>query len=228
MADINTIGSKRSSIKAKRDAALRSKLHSINTRAVSPPRPLIDKQVNMGPLQQADRFYKKAAASALGIGAGVHLTKYAKPLFRMGLRNPLSGLGIGIVGQLVADALDPKLLSKVDRKIQDQRQAENKRKIRVRTGEGSLFQRALDFDGIEYFKNKFSGDKKKTPAPKIISVSKSLTSGGADSGKVNPAKPTKRKAAPTTGKKEAPRKRFITVHKKDGGTFKRKNPYYGK
>lgn len=219
MHSISNQTAKRKATKLKKAKARKAKLHAINTGAVKPGRPRFDKQVNQSYLHQYERGLRSVATAILtgygGLKLGMNIGKVATTALKF---SP----GALIVGKLVTDAAKPNQAQIVHNKLQNAKGADNKRKIRAKLGEGNIFQRALDFDAIEYFSGAYS-DKPKKTGGKVRSVQAELASSKAKSTK-SKTKSTKRKTT-STKPKRAGAKIKVT---RGGKTFYRKNPHYGK
>lgn len=207
MASISKATSKRKAAKAKKAKALKAKLHAINTGAVKAGRPRFDKQVNKGFIQSFDRGLR-AGAIAIGSASAGWVIGGKLP-FKTALKFSPGAL---IVGKLASDAAQPNLAQTVHNKVQNAKGADNKRKIRAKTGEGNLLQRALDFDIGEYLSGDYS-DKPKAKSAKVRSVQGELSKSAAKPGAKTKTKSTKRKAK--------------TI-KRAGATFKRTRVVNGK
>ncbi len=134
---------------------------------------------------------------------------------------PAVGLGALVYDVATSGAHTAK---QVNRDLANNKKADAARKERVKAAKGSLFQRALDFDVVEYFSGDSSG-KPKAKAAKTVSLSGAIKT-KKSVGKTKTT--TKKRPSKAKISNETRRKRFITVKKKGGGTFKRKNPHYGK
>lgn len=219
MHSISKQTAKRKSVKSKKVKARKAKLHAINTGAIKAGRPRFDKQKNTGFLHTFERGFRGVATAMLagygGYKLGANIGKVASTAVRF---SP----GALIVGKLISDAAKPNQAQIVHNNVQRARGADQKRKIRAKLGEGNIFQRALDFDAVEYFSGAYS-DKPKKSAGKARSVQGELASSKAKSTK-SKTKSVKRKTV-SAKLKRAGAKIKVT---RGGKTFYRKNPHYGK
>lgn len=220
MSSVSKVTAKRKAAKRKKARALNAKLHAINTGAIKSGRPRFDKQKNTGTLQQFERGFRGIATTMLagygGYKLGANIGKVAATSLKF---SP----GALIVGKLISDASKPNQAQIVHNKRQNALGADKKRKIRAKTGEGNIFQRALDFDIGEYFSGDYSDKPKKTGGGKVRSVSGELAS--SSKGPKPKAKRTTRKKTSTIKDKRAGAKIKVV---RGGKTFYRKNPHYGK
>lgn len=147
-------------------------------------------------------------------------TSILKTLGRKAL-SVLPAVGVGVLAYDVATS-GAHTAKQVNRNLANNKKANAARRARAKAGKGSLFQRALDFDAVEYFSGAYS-DKPKKTGGKVRSVQAELASSKAKSTK-SKTKSTKRKT--TSAKpKRAGAKIKVT---RGGKTFYRKNPHYGK
>ena len=199
---------------------VRSKLHGINTGAIKAGRPRFDKQINMGVKHQFKRGFEKGAAVSVGGVIGWSIAKYSGPVLKAAGRgaiclatNPARVPGPYLATMAAIDMAAPGFATRVERRMQNARGRDHARKMRAKTGQGSLSQKMLDFDVVEYMRGDYSNGPKSSG--KVRSVQGELNA-------------SKNKTEKQPSKKSPVKRTPAKAEKRAGRTFKRTRIVNGK